>query len=113
MLDLIPATSPWLSAAPEAVSDARALLLQFDTCFEVAERRTGRVTQGVWLQSTVHTDVNVMVLDVEGSSGLERRSAPDFERQLGVLALAATDILILNVNDLLIEHTQTFDMRYK
>lgn len=87
-----------------------AAALQFGTSFQAVERRAGRVTQGLWVQTKLQDSLNVLLFDIEGCGGVERRAAPDLERQLGVLALTAADVVILNINNLLIEHAETLNM---
>ena len=97
------------------------LQLQFGTSFKVLEQGSAKVTQGVWMQSRMVGQVKVLVLDVEGSGGIERRATPDLERQMGLffffflgymglLALTAADIMVFNVNNLLIEHAETINL---
>ena len=73
--------------------------MQFGTSFEVLEQRCGKVTQGVWMQSKMVGQTQVLVLDVEGCGGVERRATPDLERQMGLLALTAADIIVFNLNN--------------
>lgn len=80
---------------------------QFGTTFAAPVKRQGRVTEGVWVQSTQQDDLNVIVLDVEGTGGKERAANPDMDRQLGLLALNAADVVMLNINNVLVESEET------
>ena len=81
--------------------------MQFGTAFSAPVRRLGRVTQGIWVQSIRQSDLNLLVLDIEGTGGTERATNPDLERRMGVLALTAADIVILNINNVLVENAAT------
>ena len=81
--------------------------MQFGTTFAAPVKRQGRVTEGVWVQSTKQDDLSVIVLDVEGTGGKERAANPDMDRQLGLLALTAADVVMLNINNVLVESEET------
>ena len=59
------------------------------------------------MQSIRQSDLNLLVLDIEGTGGTERATNPDLERRMGVLALTAADIVILNINNVLVENAAT------
>ncbi len=81
--------------------------MQFGTTFAAPVKRPGRVTEGVWVQSTEQDDLKVIVLDIEGTGGKERAANPDMDRQLGLLALNAADVVLLNINNVLVESGET------
>ena len=74
-------------------------VVQFGTTFRVIPvwERQGRVTNRVWLQSALQNDQQILVFDIEGSDGVENADRPQ-SRQFSLLALAAADSLILNID---------------
>lgn len=50
---------------------------------------------GIWMCRG--KDMNVMVMDVEGTDGRERGEDQDFERKSALFSLASSEILIVNM----------------
>ena len=59
------------------------------------------------MQSVRQSDVNLLVLDIEGTGATERATNADLERRMGVLALTTTDVVILNIDNVLVENAAT------
>ena len=74
--------------------------MQFGTSFEVrtTDRRDGKVTDGVWLECAHQAGSCALILDIEGCDGFERMHNPELERQFSLMALAAADALLLNID---------------
>jgi len=68
----------------------------FGTTFDVMdETRRQQTTKGIWMCRG--QDMNVMVMDVEGTDGRERGEDQDFERKSALFSLASSEILIVNL----------------
>ncbi|KAJ7217672.1 RHD3/Sey1 [Mycena pura] len=68
----------------------------FGTTFDVMdETRRQQTTKGIWMCRG--KDMNVMVMDVEGTDGRERGEDQDFERKSALFSLASSEILIINI----------------
>ncbi|KAG6817484.1 Dynamin-like GTPase that mediates homotypic ER fusion [Tephrocybe sp. NHM501043] len=68
----------------------------FGTTFDVMdETRRQQTTKGIWMCRG--RDMNVMVMDVEGTDGRERGEDQDFERKSALFSLASSEILIVNL----------------
>lgn len=75
--------------------------VQFGTDFKMMNALVGRAqtTRGVWLDlSNKVTEPPTMVMDLEGSDGVERgEDDTTFERQSALFALATADVLMINM----------------
>ncbi|CCW62703.1 unnamed protein product [Phytomonas sp. EM1] len=94
-----------------AQSSGKSTLLNylFKTQFQMLDEsvRRGQTTKGVFLSradlgsgasdSQVSTGAPLLVVDFEGTDGLERGEDQSFERQLSLFALSMADTLILNM----------------
>ncbi|CCW70536.1 unnamed protein product [Phytomonas sp. Hart1] len=94
-----------------AQSSGKSTLLNhlFTTNFQMLDEsvRRGQTTKGVFLSrsnigpgvndSQVKTSSPLLVVDFEGTDGLERGEDQSFERQLSLFALCMADTLILNM----------------
>ncbi|KAJ6494940.1 RHD3/Sey1 [Mycena vulgaris] len=68
----------------------------FGTTFDVMdETRRQQTTKGIWMCRG--KDMNVMVMDVEGTDGRERGEDQDFERKSALFSLASSEVLIINL----------------
>ncbi|KAG6850134.1 Dynamin-like GTPase that mediates homotypic ER fusion [Arthromyces matolae] len=68
----------------------------FGTTFDVMdETQRQQTTKGIWMCRG--KDMNVMVMDVEGTDGRERGEDQDFERKSALFSLASSEILIVNL----------------
>ncbi|KAJ6625760.1 RHD3/Sey1 [Mycena sp. CBHHK59/15] len=68
----------------------------FGTTFDVMdETRRQQTTKGIWMCRG--KDMNVMVMDVEGTDGRERGEDQDFERKSALFSLASSEVLIVNL----------------
>ncbi|KAF8813868.1 root hair defective 3 GTP-binding protein [Phlegmacium glaucopus] len=68
----------------------------FGTTFDVMdETKRQQTTKGIWMCRG--KDMNVMVMDVEGTDGRERGEDQDFERKSALFSLASSEILIVNL----------------
>ncbi|KAH9948961.1 protein SEY1 [Amylocystis lapponica] len=68
----------------------------FGTNFDVMdETRRQQTTKGIWMCRA--KDMNVMVMDVEGTDGRERGEDQDFERKSALFSLASSEVLIVNL----------------
>ncbi|KAJ7693445.1 RHD3/Sey1 [Mycena rosella] len=68
----------------------------FGTTFDVMdETRRQQTTKGIWMCRGI--DMNVMVMDVEGTDGRERGEDQDFERKSALFSLASSEVLIINL----------------
>ncbi|KAF7966477.1 hypothetical protein HWV62_43561 [Athelia sp. TMB] len=68
----------------------------FGTTFDVMDEAQRRqTTKGIWMCRG--KNMNVMVMDVEGTDGRERGEDQDFERKSALFSLASSEILILNL----------------
>ncbi|KAH9993622.1 RHD3/Sey1 [Russula vinacea] len=68
----------------------------FGTNFDVMdESKRQQTTKGIWM-CRGH-DMNVLVMDVEGTDGRERGEDQDFERKSALFSLASSEVLIVNL----------------
>ncbi|KAJ7187746.1 RHD3/Sey1 [Mycena filopes] len=68
----------------------------FGTTFDVMdETRRQQTTKGIWMCRG--KEMNVMVMDVEGTDGRERGEDQDFERKSALFSLASSEVLIINL----------------
>ncbi|KAJ7267584.1 RHD3/Sey1 [Mycena haematopus] len=68
----------------------------FGTTFDVMdETQRKQTTKGIWMCRG--KDMNVMVMDVEGTDGRERGEDQDFERKSALFSLASSEVLIINL----------------
>ncbi|KAF7427975.1 Dynamin-like GTPase that mediates homotypic ER fusion [Pleurotus ostreatus] len=68
----------------------------FGTTFDVMdESKRQQTTKGIWMCRG--TEMNVMVMDVEGTDGRERGEDQDFERKSALFSLASSEVLIVNL----------------
>ncbi|ORX74309.1 root hair defective 3 GTP-binding protein [Linderina pennispora] len=68
----------------------------FGTKFDVMdEHQRQQTTRGIWADRGV--DMNVLILDVEGTDGRERGENQDFERKSALFSLAVSEVLIVNM----------------
>ncbi|KII92556.1 hypothetical protein PLICRDRAFT_50920 [Plicaturopsis crispa FD-325 SS-3] len=68
----------------------------FGTTFDVMdETRRQQTTKGIWMCRG--KNMNVMVMDVEGTDGRERGEDQDFERKSALFSLASSEVLIINL----------------
>ncbi|KAF5355429.1 hypothetical protein D9758_006402 [Tetrapyrgos nigripes] len=68
----------------------------FGTTFDVMdETQRQQTTKGIWMCRG--QDMNVMVMDVEGTDGRERGEDQDFERKSALFSLASSEVLIVNL----------------
>ena len=68
----------------------------FGTTFDVMDETQRRqTTKGIWMCRG--KDMNVMVMDVEGTDGRERGEDQDFERKSALFSLASSEVLIVNL----------------
>ncbi|KAJ7873867.1 RHD3/Sey1 [Mycena olivaceomarginata] len=68
----------------------------FGTTFDVMdETRRQQTTKGIWMCRG--QNMNVMVMDVEGTDGRERGEDQDFERKSALFSLASSEVLIVNL----------------
>ncbi|KAH0589536.1 Protein SEY1 [Termitomyces sp. J132] len=68
----------------------------FGTTFDVMdETKRQQTTKGIWMCRG--KDMNVMVMDVEGTDGRERGEDQDFERKSALFSLASSEVLIVNL----------------
>ncbi|CUA74757.1 Protein SEY1 [Coprinopsis cinerea okayama7 len=68
----------------------------FGTTFDVMDETQRRqTTKGIWMCRG--QNMNVMVMDVEGTDGRERGEDQDFERKSALFSLASSEVLIVNL----------------
>ncbi|KAI9457897.1 protein SEY1 [Russula earlei] len=68
----------------------------FGTNFDVMdESKRQQTTKGIWMCRG--NDMNVLVMDVEGTDGRERGEDQDFERKSALFSLASSEVLIVNL----------------
>ncbi|KAI0755918.1 root hair defective 3 GTP-binding protein [Irpex lacteus] len=68
----------------------------FGTNFDVMdETQRQQTTKGIWMCRG--KEMNVMVMDVEGTDGRERGEDQDFERKSALFSLASSEVLIVNL----------------
>ncbi|KAH9055527.1 protein SEY1 [Lactarius vividus] len=68
----------------------------FGTNFDVMdETKRQQTTKGIWMCRG--RDMNVLVMDVEGTDGRERGEDQDFERKSALFSLASSEVLIVNL----------------
>lgn len=68
----------------------------FGTDFDVMnEAKRQQTTKGIWMCRG--KNMNVMVMDVEGTDGRERGEDQDFERKSALFSLASSEVLIVNM----------------
>ncbi|CAG8573267.1 11713_t:CDS:10 [Ambispora gerdemannii] len=64
----------------------------FDVMSEAARRQT---TKGIWMSRG--KDMNVLIMDVEGTDGRERGEDQDFERKSALFSMATSNVIIVNL----------------
>ncbi|CAJ0631706.1 16319_t:CDS:10 [Entrophospora sp. SA101] len=64
----------------------------FDVMSESARRQT---TKGIWMSRG--KDMNVLIMDVEGTDGRERGEDQDFERKSALFSMATSNVIIVNL----------------
>ncbi|RHZ82865.1 hypothetical protein Glove_103g237 [Diversispora epigaea] len=64
----------------------------FDVMSETARRQT---TKGIWM--SCGKDMNVLIMDVEGTDGRERGEDQDFERKSALFSMATSNVIIVNL----------------
>ncbi|GBB84423.1 hypothetical protein RclHR1_01100015 [Rhizophagus clarus] len=64
----------------------------FDVMSETARRQT---TKGIWMSRG--KDMNVLIMDVEGTDGRERGEDQDFERKSALFSMATSNVIIVNL----------------
>ncbi|CAL6335281.1 unnamed protein product [Bathycoccus prasinos] len=97
---------------PQSSGKSTLMNHAFGTSFREMDELSGRrqTTKGVWMAIAEQSDDNnnnTIVLDLEGSDGRERGEDDQaFEKQTALFALAASDVLLVNVwcNDIGREH---------
>ncbi|KDQ21608.1 hypothetical protein BOTBODRAFT_208395 [Botryobasidium botryosum FD-172 SS1] len=68
----------------------------FGTTFDVMdESNRQQTTKGIWMCRA--QNMNVMVMDVEGTDGRERGEDQDFERKSALFSLASSEVLLVNL----------------
>ncbi|KAG7098321.1 Dynamin-like GTPase that mediates homotypic ER fusion [Marasmius oreades] len=68
----------------------------FGTNFDVMdETKRQQTTKGIWMCRG--KNMNVMVMDVEGTDGRERGEDQDFERKSALFSLASSEVLLINL----------------
>ncbi|KAM0787805.1 hypothetical protein ACM66B_003859 [Microbotryomycetes sp. NB124-2] len=68
----------------------------FGTKFDVMnETERKQTTKGIWMSKG--KDMNVLVMDVEGTDGRERGEDQDFERKSALFSMAVAEVLIVNI----------------
>ncbi|TCD65089.1 Protein sey1 [Steccherinum ochraceum] len=68
----------------------------FGTNFDVMdESRRQQTTKGIWMCRG--KEMNVMVMDVEGTDGRERGEDQDFERKSALFSMASSEVLLVNM----------------
>mmetsp|Transcript_28564 Transcript_28564/g.54544 ORF Transcript_28564/g.54544 Transcript_28564/m.54544 type:complete len:853 (-) Transcript_28564:629-3187(-) len=85
---------------PQSSGKSTLLNTVFGTSFVEMDAMCGRsrTTQGVWMAKANHIANSVLVMDLEGSDGRERgEDDAQFERQAALFALAAADVLLINL----------------
>jgi len=90
---------------PQSSGKSTILNLLFGCKFDVMDHTRGRkqVTTGIWIGSSPKTK-NVLVMDLEGTDSVERKqNRGNFERQTSLMALALSEILIVNVWAMILE----------
>lgn len=83
---------------PQSSGKSTLLNLLFGTQFRTMDESSGRyqVTQGVWMGRD--SEAGIIVMDLEGTDSRERgEDATTFERKSALLALALSEVLIVNV----------------
>lgn len=70
---------------------------KFQTMNEQISR--GQTTKGIWMSNRVmpENNKNLLIMDVEGSDGIEKSEDKDFERKACLFALSSSEILMVNV----------------
>lgn len=70
---------------------------KFQTMDEQIQRR--QTTKGIWLSKRgfPNSTKNLLIMDVEGSDGVEKSDDKDFERKACLFALSSSEVLIINV----------------
>ncbi|CAO1617569.1 unnamed protein product [Parajaminaea phylloscopi] len=87
-----------LCAVLGSQSTGKSTLLNklFGTSFDVMdETRRQQTTKGIWMCRGA--DMNVLVMDVEGTDGRERGEDQDFERKSALFSMASAQCLIVNM----------------
>lgn len=86
---------------PQSSGKSSLLNSLFDTSFSVMSASDGRsrTTRGVWAQVSPSSTFNhTLLLDLQGTDSREAGEAGKrFERQVGLLALALSDVLCINL----------------
>ncbi|GAB2228010.1 hypothetical protein Droror1_Dr00009839 [Drosera rotundifolia] len=93
---------------PQSSGKSTLLNHLYDTDFKEMDTSGERqqTTQGIWLGKGVGIAPLMLVLDLEGLDGIERGQDVNFEKQSALLALAVSDIVLINMwyKDVGLEH---------
>ena len=87
-----------LCAVLGSQSTGKSTLLNklFGTNFDVmSESARQQTTKGIWMCKGIN--MNVLVMDVEGTDGRERGEDQDFERKSALFSMASAEVLIVNL----------------
>lgn len=70
---------------------------KFQTMNEQISR--GQTTKGIWMSNRIipEKNKNLLIMDVEGSDGIEKSEDKDFERKACLFALSSSEVLMVNV----------------
>ncbi|KAL6930483.1 related to Protein SEY1 [Hanseniaspora guilliermondii] len=70
---------------------------RFQTMNEQISR--GQTTKGIWMSNRAipEKNKNLLIMDVEGSDGIEKSEDKDFERKACLFALSSSEVLMVNV----------------
>lgn len=76
----------------------------FGTSFDVMdESKRQQTTKGIWMCPSAYS--STLVMDVEGTDGRERGEDQDFERKSALFSLASTEVLIVNLWSVEVQHS--------
>ncbi|KAI8599295.1 RHD3/Sey1 [Dissophora ornata] len=87
-----------LAAIFGSQSTGKSTLLNrlFGTSFDImSETARMQTTKGIWISKG--KDMEVLIMDVEGTDGRERGEDQDFERKSALFSLATSEVLIVNM----------------
>ncbi|XP_030526189.2 protein ROOT HAIR DEFECTIVE 3-like [Rhodamnia argentea] len=84
---------------PQSSGKSTLLNQLFGTNFREMDASQGRfrTTTGVWLAKAAGIEPCTLVMDLEGSDGMEREDDTAFEKQSALFAFAASDTVLINM----------------
>ena len=91
-----PSRSLHLATGSQSTGKSTLLNALFGTSFDVmSDSQRRQTTKGIWMCRGLN--MNVLIMDVEGTDGRERGEDQDFERKSALFSMASAEVLMVNM----------------